>query len=232
MVKYGSTDLCTKQCIGQWGLTSFFWWDTKTLDFDFSHFRGMGRREWVMWQVTLSFLAAGDLSPTHDEEIYGKEASIKEKLNEDVTKETYLDIKKTLLNYTMKEDEVSKVPRGSQECPNCNKTFTGHMQSIKAMKAHTKTSHTTVKICNRPLRERSSMDQIRSTYRREAIHLKAHESKYKVETYSCGICNKASHGKGSRMGVHANEEPIQVVDCNKGSISPKAILARHDRYTN
>ncbi|XP_037774325.1 zinc finger protein 84-like, partial [Penaeus monodon] len=94
-----------------------------------------------------------------DEEIYGIGVSIKEKLNEDVTKETYLDIKEDPFDYTDKGGmNVSKVKTWIFK----SSDFTDTCSISRHMKAHTKKKPYNRKICNKTFSGKGHlMDHIR-----------------------------------------------------------------------
>ncbi|XP_037774672.1 zinc finger protein 383-like, partial [Penaeus monodon] len=167
--------------------------------------------------LTLSFLADWmPLAPLKDEEIYGTGITIKEELNEDVTKETYLDIKEDPFDYTDEgRDEGSKVKVDLQELRHegmkglvyliQDSTDIDDVCYKKIHPINFNDKPYRCQICNKTFTDTCSISR----------HMKAHTKK---KPYNRKICNKTFSGRGhllDHIRVHTEEKPYNCKICNK-----------------
>ncbi|XP_037774665.1 zinc finger protein 611-like [Penaeus monodon] len=127
------------------------------------------------------------LAPLKDEEIYGTGITIKEELNEDVTKETYLDIKEDPFDYTDEgRDEGSKVKVDLQEL-----RHEANENDLCIL-----------------IQDSTDVDDI--------CYKKVHPINFNDKSYRYQICNKTfTCGISRHMKSHTKKKPYKCKNCNK-----------------
>ncbi|XP_047468534.1 zinc finger protein 84-like, partial [Penaeus chinensis] len=175
------------------------------------------------------------LAPLTDEEIYGTGVSIKEELSEDISEDTYIEIKEEQFDYAGKErDEVSeeKVKYESLLFHNLLELrHEGNAKNMYNLVQDRKGSllRTPFVFENCLNKNSSNGDQV---MHKESLKQSTQPKvEAKLKRFVCEVCGKKFPHKryiNIHMRVHTKEKPFSCEICNK-ALSKKGTLVQHMR---